>query len=65
MKDLLKKTTTELQKELASAQQTLRELRFGSAGSKAKNTAQPRTLKHKIAQITTALASLAKNDKKS
>ena len=64
MDSLLKKSATDLNTELAEAQKTLRELRFGGAGAKSKNTAQPALLKHKIAQIHTALAALAKIAKK-
>jgi ribosomal protein L29 len=60
MKDLLDKSVAELNKDLAEAQKALRELRFGGAGAKSKNTAQPKTLKHKIAQINFALAKVVK-----
>lgn len=60
MNELLKKTAAELEKDLADAQKLLRELRFGGAGARSNNTSQPKTLKHKIAQINAALAKVAK-----
>ncbi len=56
MKDLLKKDKKDLEKELGEKNISLRDLRFGVAGSKNKNVKQYSNLKKEIARIKTALS---------
>ena len=55
MKEIIKKNTADLQKELGEKQVALREFRFNFAGSKSKNVKQYASLKKEIARINTAL----------
>ena len=57
MKDLIKKTDAELNKILRETKVKLRETRFATAGSRAKDVKEIRALKRKIAQILTVLNS--------
>jgi ribosomal protein L29 len=56
MKDLLKKDKKDLEKELGEKNISLRDLRFGVAGSKNKNVKQYSNLKKEIARIKTAIS---------
>ena len=51
-----KKSKAELLKVLAEKKQTLRELRFGSAGSKSTNVKAAKSLRREVAQTMTHLA---------
>ncbi|MCI5108389.1 MAG: 50S ribosomal protein L29 [Candidatus Pacebacteria bacterium] len=55
MKDILKKTEKELLKDLVAKRKSLREFRFGVAGSKLKNMKEAKTTKRDIARILTVL----------
>ena len=55
MSSLKDKKDTDLQKELAERRKSLREFRFGVAGSKIKNIKEARNLKREIAKILTEL----------
>lgn len=55
MKDLRKKTNTELEKELNDKVSALNDFRFGSSGSKTKNVKAGRNLRKEIAQILTVI----------
>lgn len=54
-KELKKKSNTDLTKELDEKRLSLREMRFGVAGSKSKNVKEQRNTKREIARIKTAL----------
>jgi len=51
----VKKSESDLMKELSEKRLALRELRFGKAGSKNKNVKEQKTIKKDIARILTAL----------
>lgn len=51
-----KTSNTEPLKALAEKKQALRELRFGSAGSKSTNVKAVKSLRREIAQMMTSLA---------
>jgi ribosomal protein L29 len=55
MKELIKKTNTELQKLLEEKRKALSDFKFQIAGSKIKNVREGRKIKKEIAQILTAL----------
>jgi len=55
MKDLIKKSETDLIKELDEKRLALHDLRFGVAGSKSKNVKQQMTLRKDIARVQTVL----------
>lgn len=55
MSSLKDKKDTDLQKELAEKRKSLREFRFGVAGSKIKNIKEARNLRREIAKILTEL----------
>ena len=57
-KDLNKKNKIDLTKELNEKQLSLRDIRFGIAGSKSKNVKEQKMIKKQIAQIKTALNNL-------
>ena len=57
MENLDKKTESELQGLLGQKRVALREVRFGIAHSKHKNTMESRDIKKDIARINTALKS--------
>lgn len=54
MKELIKKTNTELQKLLEEKRKALSDFKFQIAGSKIKNVREGRKIKKEIAQILTA-----------
>ncbi len=54
-KDLQKKNTKDLEKELAEKRVALRDIRFGAAHSKSKNVKEYAKIKKEIAVINTAL----------
>lgn len=54
-KETLKKNTEELIKEINEKRLSLRDIRFGGAGSKSKNVKEQKTIKKEIARIKTAL----------
>jgi len=54
-KEISKKSKAELEKDLDKNRLTLRDVRFGIAGSKSKNVKEQKTLKKDIARIKTAL----------
>lgn len=55
MKELIKKTNTELQKMLEEKRKSLSDFKFQIAGSKIKNVREGRKIKKEIAQILTAI----------
>ncbi len=55
MKKLLKKTVTDLQKDLAKKKAKLQDLRFKATGAKLRDDKALRTLKKEIARILTAM----------
>jgi ribosomal protein L29 len=55
IKDLRKKTSVELEKELSDKATALSNFRFGTSNSKTKNVKAGRNLKREIAQILTIL----------
>ena len=57
MSSLKTKKDTDLNKELANKRRSLREFRFGVAGSKIKNIKEARNLRKEIAQVLTELNS--------
>jgi ribosomal protein L29 len=57
MTDIKTKKNTDLNKELAEKRKSLREFRFGVAGSKVKNIKEARNLRKGIARILTELGS--------
>jgi ribosomal protein L29 len=64
MKDLKKKTDTELRAMANELKEKLRTFRFGEAGSRARNVKEGKDTKRTIAQIMTELSlRVAQNDK--
>lgn len=61
MKDLIKKTEKELKGLLVEKRESLRNFRFGIAGSKIRNVKEGRGLKKEIARILTILKQKAIN----
>lgn len=57
-KELLKKSQNDLEKELETKLISLRDIRFGTAGSKSKNVKEQKTIKKEIARIKTELNSI-------
>jgi len=57
-KEVLKKNKNELEKELDEKRLSLRDVRFGIAGSKSKNVKEQKTLKKDIPRIKTALSTM-------
>jgi ribosomal protein L29 len=57
-KELVKKDRIDLMKELNEKRLSLRDVRFGVAGSKSKNVKEQKNLKRDIARIHTALGSM-------
>jgi ribosomal protein L29 len=57
MKDLIKKTTEELTKDLREKKEALRVFRFGVAGGKVKNVKEGMSIRKEIAQIFTIIGS--------
>ena len=55
MVDIKTKKETDLHKELAEKRKSLREFRFGVAGSKIKNIKEAKNLRKEIARILTEL----------
>jgi ribosomal protein L29 len=55
MTDLKKKSIKDLQKLLRERRQTLREFRFGSAGSRTRNVREGRNIRREIARMLTEL----------
>jgi len=55
MKDLIKKSKKDLEKDLNEKILSLRDLRFGVAGSKRKNVKEYSNVKKEIAKIKTVL----------
>lgn len=55
MKELTEKTEKDLLEALGKKREELRELRFGTAGSKTRDVRAQRTTKKEIAQILTEL----------
>jgi ribosomal protein L29 len=56
-KELTKKSPADLFKELDEKRVSLRDIRFGIAGSKSKNVKEQKNIKKEIARIKTALCS--------
>jgi ribosomal protein L29 len=55
VKDLQKKTTADLEKDLKEKRSALLDVRFGSAGSKNKDTAFAKKTRKDVARILTEL----------
>ncbi len=55
MQTLKKKSDSDLEKDLATTKKSIREFRFGVAGSKVKNIKEARNLRRHAAQILTEL----------
>lgn len=55
MADITKTSEKELQKQLREKRNALREIRFGMAGSKARNVHEARNIRHEVAAILTEL----------
>jgi ribosomal protein L29 len=53
--ELKKKSKVDLEKELGDKRVSLRDLRFGIAGSKSKNVKEQKMIKKEIARINTTL----------
>lgn len=53
--DFKKYTVADLQKEIAEKREALRSFRFGSAGSRSRNTREGRTLRKDIASLLTEM----------
>lgn len=53
--ELNKKSKTDLIKELGEKRLSLRDIRFGTAGSKSKNVKEQKNIKKEIARIKTAI----------
>ncbi len=53
--DLKKYSVEDLRKEIAEKREALRQFRFGSAGSRSRNTREGRNLRKDIARLLTAL----------
>ncbi|MES3031002.1 MAG: 50S ribosomal protein L29 [Patescibacteria group bacterium] len=64
MKEFKDKNPGELKTLIAEKREALRQFRFGSTGSRAKNVKLGRTLRKDIARIMTALTMQAKVAKK-
>lgn len=63
--DLKKYSVADLRKEIAEKREALRQFRFGTAGSRSRNTREGRNLRKEIARLLTALNGLvAKTPKK-
>lgn len=60
MKDLNKKDKKDLEKDLGQKMLSLRDIRFGIAGSKSKNVKEYANIKKEIARIKTALNQINK-----
>jgi large subunit ribosomal protein L29 len=56
MADFKKYTNEDLAKEIAEKREALRNFRFGSAGSRTRNTREGRTLRRDIARLMTELS---------
>lgn len=63
MKELKNKTLEELRKMVAEKRESIREFRFGSAGSKAKNVKASHNFKKEVARIMTELSIRSKEKK--
>jgi len=63
IKDLRKKTTGELDKELSEKVTALSDFKFGTSGSKVKNVKAGKNLKKEIAQILTILREMKADSK--
>ena len=61
-KELAKKSKADLTKDLDEKKVTLRDLRFGIAGSKSKNVKEQKTIKKEIARINTILNNKLKTE---
>ena len=55
-KELSKKSQVDLMRELDEKRISLRDIRFGTAGSKSKNVKEQKTIKKDIARIKTVLS---------
>jgi len=55
MQTLKKKSASDLEKDLANTKKSIREFRFGVAGSKIKNIKEARNLRRYAAQLLTEL----------
>ena len=55
IKDLRKKNSTELAKDLKERKQSLHDFKFGISGSKVKNMKEGKNLRREIARIKTLL----------
>ena len=55
-KELSKKSQVDLMRELDEKRLSLRDIRFGTAGSKSKNVKEQKTIKKDIARIKTVLS---------
>lgn len=66
MADFKKYSVEDLQKEIADKRESLRNFRFGTAGSRTRNTREGRNLRKDIARMLTELTSrkLASGKKK-
>lgn len=53
MADIKKQSVEDLQKEIASKREVLRAFRFGSAGSRSRNTREGRNVRKDIARLLT------------
>ena len=53
--DLKKYSVDDLRKEINEKREALRQFRFGSAGSRSRDTRQGRTLRKDVARLLTAL----------
>lgn len=62
MKDLTNKSLKELIKLVREKQDALKDFRFGSAGSKAKNVKEGRGIRKDIARIMTAMTQVSKSE---
>jgi ribosomal protein L29 len=57
MADITKKSSEDLQKEIAELREALRAFRFGGAGSRTRNVREGRNLRRDIARMMTELSS--------
>lgn len=55
VKDFQKKTTADLEKDLKEKRSSLRDMRFGAAGAKSKDTSSALKTRRDIARILTEL----------
>lgn len=55
IKDIRKKSESDLNKMLKDKREALRDFRFAGAGGRTRNVREGRTLRHEIAQILTVL----------